>query len=53
MKTKFINLLFLPLFLLQTATYAQDKLYVGTDATEFPPFEIQNQLKTLLKIIQI
>ncbi|MGL4653177.1 basic amino acid ABC transporter substrate-binding protein [Cetobacterium sp.] len=39
MKTKFINLLFLPLFLLQTATYAQDKLYVGTDATEFPPFE--------------
>lgn len=39
MKKKIIKLLFLPLFLLQTNTYAQEKLYVGTDATEFPPFE--------------
>lgn len=39
MKKKLINLLFLPLFLLNTNLYSQEKLYVGTDATEFPPFE--------------
>ncbi|MEG1701249.1 MAG: transporter substrate-binding domain-containing protein, partial [Alistipes sp.] len=39
MKRKFIKLLFLPLLLLETNLYSQEKLYVGTDATEFPPFE--------------
>lgn len=39
MKRNFSKMLFLSLLLLKTALYAQEKLYVGTDATEFPPFE--------------
>lgn len=39
MKRNFSKMLFLSLLLLKTTLYAQEKLYVGTDATEFPPFE--------------
>ncbi|MGL5231319.1 MAG: transporter substrate-binding domain-containing protein [Cetobacterium sp.] len=39
MKMKIIKLLSLALLLLQTNIYAQEKLYIGTDTTEFPPFE--------------